>query len=129
MTIDYAEAVAVLVSVDLLDEIDRADAKFGHQLDVPDVDQVLMQRDGGCTPKRMAEEYMIPTAGRAKFLTDLAFHRGQGTWGHIVVEEIAESIEAAVENPEALRAELLQVAATAIRWVVALDARGESGAA
>lgn len=113
---------------DLLAEIARAEEKFGPQHDVPDVDQVLMGRLGGCSPKRMAEEYEIPTAPRAKWVTDLNFQRGQGTWGHILVEEVAEAIEAAVIGAphRDLRAELIQVAAVALRWVDAIDEREET---
>lgn len=111
---------------DLIAEIARAEAKFGAQHDVPDVDQVLVNRIGGCSPVRMAEEYGIPSAPRAKQHTDIAFSRGQGTWGHILVEEVAEAIEAAVvDRPHAdLRAELIQVAAVALRWIDAIDERG-----
>jgi hypothetical protein len=50
--------------------------------------------------------------------------RGGLTWGHILIEEVAEAIEAAtVEPPNRLRAELLQVAAVALRWADAIDHR------
>ena len=112
------------IQAEVLAEIQRAWTKFGAQHDVPDVDQVLMNREGGCYPKRMAEEYEIPTAPRAQYLTDLEFARGQGTWAHILVEELAEAVEAAtVGTPQALRLELLQVAAVAIRWIDAIDNR------
>jgi hypothetical protein len=121
MTASWAEVKA---------EMDAAFAKFGAQTTVPDVDQVLMNREGGCTAQRMAEEYEIPTAGHAKSITDRKFIRGQGTWGHILVEEIAEAIEAAtVEGPGRLRAELIQVAAVALRWCDAIDERAALEAA
>ena len=105
-------------------EIHRAGVKFGPQYDVPDVDQVLMTREGGCSDLRMAQEYEIPDASRAKFMTDTAFSRGQGTWAHILVEEISEAVEAATTGtPAALRAELIQVAAVAMRWVDTIDQR------
>lgn len=105
-------------------EIHRAWVKFGPQYEVPDVDQVLMTREGGCTDLRMAQEYEVPTSSRAKFLTDIAFSRGQGTWAHILVEEVAEAIEAATTGSQAdLRAELVQVAAVAMRWVDTIDVR------
>lgn len=121
---------------DVRSEMERAHEKFGNQHDVPDVDQVLVNRPGGVSVQRMAEEYGIPTAARAKYLTDLAFQRRRGTWGHILVEEVAETIEAATiaanaanftgrhtTGPEQLRAELVQVAAVALRWIDALDTR------
>lgn len=105
-------------------EIHRAWVKFGPQYDTPDVDQVLMFREGGCTDLRMAQEYEIPTSSRAKFMTDTAFGRGRGTWAHILVEEVAEAIEAATTGASAdLRTELLQVAAVAMRWIDTIDQR------
>lgn len=110
-------------------EIHRAWEKFGPQYDVPDVDQVLLTREGGCGPTRMAQHYEITSARRAKYLTDLAFKRGQGTWGHILIEEVAEAIEAATTgDTSALRDELLQVAAVAMRWVDTIDVRERAAA-
>lgn len=114
-------------TTDVLDEIvwerQRQDIKWGEQ-DHPDVDQVLMNRPGGCSEKRMAEQYEIPTASRAKYLCELAAERGETTWGHILVEEVAEAIEAATqESTQLLREELVQVATVAVAWVEAIDRR------
>lgn len=48
-----------------------------------------------------------------------AFSRGVGTWMDILTEEFYEAL--AEEDPEALRAELIQVAAVAVAWVEAID--------
>lgn len=123
-----AEAVAIPVSVTalVLTEVggERAaqDAKWGEQ-NHPDLDQVLLNRPGGCTPQRMAEEYEIPTASRARFLCDTKHQRGQGTWADILVEEVAEAIGTNGDTG-ALRTELIQVAAVAVAWVEAIDRRG-----
>lgn len=45
------------------------------------------------------------------------------TWCLVLLEEVLEALEARTE--EELRAELVQVAAVAVRWVSALDARGK----
>ncbi|PVB16820.1 hypothetical protein I3U42_01260 [Mycobacteroides abscessus subsp. abscessus] len=107
----------------------RQQEKWGDQ-NHPNVDPVLTRRVGGCTVKRMAEEYEIPSANRAKFLCQTAAERGQVTWGHILVEELAESIESATLLDQAtdlpddarlalrykLHQELVQVAAVAVAW-------------
>lgn len=54
----------------------------------------------------------------------LSVQRGQLTWRHILGEETAEAYLAAAQgNEEALREELVQVAAVAIAWIEALDRR------
>ena len=109
----------------------RQDAKWGEQ-NHPDVDRVLTGRGpeasaehpsrGGCLPSRMAEEYEIPTAARAKTLCDLAARLGQCTWAHILVEEVAELVEAATlaqqgRGPEEdVDTELVQAIAVLVAW-------------
>ena len=46
---------------------------------------------------------------------------GEGTWEHILTEEWAEAL--ACDDPEALRHELVQVAAVAVAWIEAIDRR------
>lgn len=50
-----------------------------------------------------------------------AFADGEGTWGHVLLEEVFEAI--AESDPTALRAELLQVAAVCAAWIHDLDRR------
>lgn len=47
---------------------------------------------------------------------------GEVTYAHILLEEVAEAF--AESDAKRLRAELLQVAATAVQWVEAIDRRG-----
>jgi len=48
--------------------------------------------------------------------------RTPGLWSLILTEEMGEAAKEALENnPQALRAELLQVAAVAVNWVMQLD--------
>jgi NTP pyrophosphatase (non-canonical NTP hydrolase) len=117
------------------------DLKWGVQ-NHPNTDQVLITRPGvtdanghtwagGCTPQRMAEHYEIPVARRAKFLCQSAASKGECTYAHILIEEVAEAIEAAtihdldlaaeVAPTSDLRDELLQIAAVAVAWVEKLD--------
>ena len=104
-------------------ERERQVEKWGDQSHHPSVDRILMEREGGCTPHRMAEEYGIPTASTARANCQAAFRAGLGTWGHIFVEEIAEAIEAAVlhgDGPQ-LREELVQVMTVCAAWIQKLD--------
>lgn len=110
---DVTDLVLDAVALERLSQYE----KWGEQ-NHPDVDQVLLNRPGGCTPGRMAEEYEIPPAPRAKALCRMAGATTGDTWAHILVEEVAESIEAAtLMDKAALKAELIQVAAVAVAWV------------
>lgn len=121
----------------------RQDAKWGEQRH-PDVDRVLTDRVPspyhkssfampGCTPARMAEEYGIPTASRAKANCDGAARSGHPTWAHIAVEELAEVVEAATlaqqrQGPEEdVDKELVQLAAVCVQWLEARAARRAGG--
>lgn len=50
---------------------------------------------------------------------------GTVTWWHILREEVFEA--AAEEDPDKLRAELVQVAAVALKWAEAIDRRNRAG--
>lgn len=52
---------------------------------------------------------------------DIAASRGQVTWAHILTEEFFEAM--CEEDLEALRKELIQVAAVASAWVEDIDSR------
>ena len=115
----------------IFDEINkeriRQDKKHGgtrENGDLPDVDPVLMNIEGGCSPERMAENYGVPPAWRARSACDGAVSVKQGTWAHILVEEVAEVVEAAVICSMAeLRRELIQVAAVCVAQIEAIDRR------
>ncbi len=116
----------------------RQDAKWGQQ-NHRDVDPVLTDRKGwlrtdgvagrwpdGCDPQRMAEEYEIPTAARARQrCQSRGGESAPDSWGHILIEEVAELIEAATlaqtgSGPEAdVDKELVQVTAVCVAWIEA----------
>lgn len=54
------------------------------------------------------------------------FGAGYGTWADVLAEEVAEAL--AESDPARLRAELVQVAATAVCWIEAIDRRIAGGA-
>ncbi|MGN6654739.1 MAG: hypothetical protein ACTHJ9_05305 [Rhodanobacter sp.] len=64
----------------------------------------------------------IPTADAARLHCETAFRTGTGSNAHILLEEVSEAIEAA-NDPVHLRAELVQVAAVALKWIEQLDRR------
>lgn len=92
---------------DLLGERDRQDLKFGEQ-----------SHNDGTGPQ------FVGLANSARNACDRAFDQGRGTWLHILREEFYEA--ASETDPDALRAELLQVAAVAVAWVQHLDRRATS---
>ena len=69
-----------------------------------------------------AHSLEIPTARGARIACERAAEAGLVTWGHILVEEVADAIEAgAVASGGELRAELVQVAAVVCAWLEDLD--------
>jgi hypothetical protein len=92
------------------------DKKWGEQ-NHPDHDPTLSDRE----PQRLAEEYEIPTAARAKFICQEAFRKGQGSWATILIEEVGEAIGAG--TPEDLKQELVQVAAVCVAWIQCIERR------
>lgn len=103
------ENVASLLVDDLVDELDRADTRFGNQFEIPDGTGAAWQKH---------------EADLSRMACQSAFSTGDGTWHAVLHEEVMEAF--AESDPEALRAELLQVAAVAIRWIDALDHRSAS---
>ena len=77
------------------------------------IDYVLL----GCDPKEAAAKYEIPTATRAKMFCRVNASRGILTHADILLEKLCEAVEAAtIGTPEELYAELIQVAAMAVKW-------------
>lgn len=91
---------------DVIAETVRADEKFGPQYDIPNGTGFFWQQH---------------EAVLARMTCQSAFAAGDGTWHAILHEEVAEAF--AESDPTLLRAELLQVAAVALRWVDAIDER------
>lgn len=110
----------VPVLADVLAERARQDARFGRQ-DHPD--GTGPERDN---PVRLA--YTIGEAtDTARQITDRALSRGTVTFADILTEEVFEAL--AETGPARLRAELVQVAASAVCWIEALDRRAAALAA
>lgn len=101
---------------DIARERVKQDVKWGEQ-NHPLLDPMLIERG----PQRMAEEYGIPTATRARFLCQNAAAQGQVTWAHILVEEVAEFVGTLPGDIPAMREELVQIAAVAAAAIDYID--------
>jgi hypothetical protein len=102
-----APALALVVG-DVIAERYKQDAKWGEQ-NHPSVERWAI-----------CEDYMEPKMGKARERCDTRAMGGTLAWADILVEEVAEAIDAAV-NGDDLRDELIQVAAVAVAWVECLD--------
>ncbi|MGV9375856.1 NUDIX hydrolase [Nonomuraea sp. NPDC003707] len=72
-------------------------------------------------PDGTGHEGTLAESGRARSETEAAAEAGTLTWRHVLAEEVLEAF--AESDPERLRAELVQVAAVAVKWAQALDRR------
>lgn len=113
----------------LMERVRQAD-KFGADEDHPSLDPTLTwgltkgEMNTEVTISRAAQRYEIPTAKRAQDLRNRS-SKAHLSWPTIVVEELAESVEAAVRwgDGPLLRAEIIQTIATCFAWVENIDRR------
>lgn len=96
------------VLAEVAEERHRQDVKWGMNQDHPD-------GTGGVLARVASQE--------AKQRCDAAASRGETTWTMILEEEVAEAF--AETDRAKLRAELIQVAAVAVRWIEAMDQRSK----
>lgn len=94
-----------------------------HQIDLfgvsshPDIPDWLENK-----PVKAAQEFEIPTSDRARFKCENAFDLHDGSYSHILIEEVSEVIEkACMGHTKDLRKELIQVATVAMAWIEDLD--------
>ena len=106
--IDLAALETVLA--DIRAERGRQDAKWGEQ-NHPD----------GTGPQ------FANKAAYERIRTETAAADGALTFRHVLAEEVAEAY--AESDPDRLRAELVQVAATAVCWIQAIDRRQQGAGA
>lgn len=96
------------VLADIAAERARQDAKWGEQ----------RHPDGTGAAYTLSEVAEL-NVQFARTRCDRAFERDAGSWEHILYEEFCEAM--AEDDPELLRAELLQMAAVAVHWMEAID--------
>jgi hypothetical protein len=119
------------VLLDIALERGRQTAKHGDQNHLPDgtgPDYDVLSSLGGHAhvPMDEADNVDLADIARARCKAASRNEGGDGsiTFEHILTEEWAEAL--AEEDPAALRAELIQVAAVAAQWAEAIDRRTES---
>lgn len=73
----------------------------------------------------LVADYEMLTAVSAKTNCSSAFRRNEGTWLHLLLEEVAEAAEEAVlhNGSDRLETELVEVAAVAVAWLQAIRER------
>ncbi len=99
--------------------------KWGDQSHYPSVDVAKVYFGG--VPQ--VGTYGVQSGDNARVACDEAFKQGEGTWSHILIEEVAEVVEAAAvhgDGPE-LREELVQVMTVCAAWLQKLVADGKEG--
>lgn len=98
-------------------ERERQDKKWGPDQTHPDVHPEATDAYDA------AMFSMCPEESTAKEMNEDDVRAGTVNWAAILMEEVAESIAAAKNDPTNLRTELVQVAAVAAAWVNDLDNR------
>lgn len=113
-----AEHKAVYRQEDIIDEIvaerKRQDEKWGVQY-LPGIELGL----AGQTGASICRYYGMRSERAAKAACETAIRVGRCTHAHIVIEELAEALSAT--TPEEMRAELVQTAATVLKWLEDID--------
>lgn len=124
-----ADAVAAQLTAvaDVLTERDRQEFKWGEQ-NHPIVEEqhVAAPMVAICAARR----HSVPTADSARALCDGLARQRRVTYADILVEEVAEAIEASAIHGDASdesRAEWVQVAAVALAIVERIDRARNSG--
>lgn len=125
-----AEMLRQLVIGDIVIEREAQDAKWGEQ-NHDDVAADHVSKTAGLVHltamQRAAIYYLVPTAQQAKDACDSEHRRGVGSWFSILLEEVTEALESAVEGDMVnLDKELNQVAAVAVAWREALHRRDDN---
>ena len=114
----------------VLMERDRQDMRWGEQ-NHPIV-SIDAQR-GYVAPEVEAARLLLPSAAMARTACNREHKACRGTYAHILIEEVAELVEAAAIHGDAsdeTRAEAVQVAAVALAIVERIDrARDAKGGA
>lgn len=101
---------------ELREERQRQVAKFGEQLDIPS------------TPPADLRMYRlhIGTEERCRRQCDKDFAKGEGSWAHVAIEELAEAVDA--PDDVRRREELVQLATVCMAWIQAIDHRARQQA-
>lgn len=113
---------------DILNEIRHERAKQDTKWGTEDFHPNIPPAFAMATPEVVAEALGVPTADQAREAVERNSKRQQTNWAAILIEEVAEAVEAAALGDEvALQTELVQVAATAVKWIERNRSRPAAG--
>lgn len=104
--------------------ITPGDAFFGTRMVLGQVAAERKRQDRKFPDQTLPDgtgERFVGRANLNRATCDLADATGELTWTHILEEEVAEAL--AETDETLLRAELLQVASVAVRWIEDIDRR------
>ena len=105
---------------EVAEQIARFEAEFG-QMTMPILDDVLLDRPGGCTKERMCEEYGVYSSQRQRNNASAMAMYGNGiTFMHSLVLQVTQAIES-LDDSAAMRKELIGVAGLAVKMVECID--------
>lgn len=65
--------------------------------------------------------HLIPAMESVRTLCDIKCETGDETWTHVLAEEFLEAVTE--PDPDKLESELIQVASTAMNWIIAIRKR------
>jgi hypothetical protein len=114
------------VLADVAKERSRQDSKWGQQ---DHLDLVPGSADDPATLADVTRTHLMPLADDVRRLVDRLAGEGRSSWVLIALEELAEALEAAAlldgtrRSVDALRTEVVQLAAVAVQWAQAIDRR------
>ena len=102
-------------------ERDRQNDLWGDQSNLPDGTGPGALWYGSRYYDELGDTRALCTAMVARDICEMGIQDGTVRWLDILIEEVSEAL--AEEDPEKLRAELVQVAAVAVQWIEAIDTR------
>ncbi len=121
MSAEYRPAPTLLEAVGA--EMRRQRVKWGEQ-NHPDLSPTVVGSSFFAREKAAAAWLGIPTEPEAKRNYETAMGSRRLDWSLILVEEVAEAVAAAARgDTDALKTELVQVAAVCLSWVEAIGRR------
>ena len=126
LLINRLESTREQILTRITNERERQDNKHGEQYDLESVSFDLCR--GVMTVHDVVRlvfvAHGLPSEETARTLCDVATSEGKLTYAHIVVEELSEAVAAfAVGNEEHGIKELVETAASVVKWIEVLERR------
>ena len=106
---------------DVGQERTRQQTLWGDQSNLPDGTGPGALWYGSRYYDELGDTRALCTAMVARDICEMGIQDGTVRWLDILIEEVSEAL--AEDDPQKLRTELVQVAAVAVQWIEAIDAR------